>query len=167
MSRAEYHRKRREQNAAKGLCRCGQSRVDGRSRCQQCIDADSRSTVRRNAYRKRPGVCGMCGQPADEGKARCEKCRQIGLASLRRLKEQVITAYGGKCECCGEQEPAFLSVDHINDDGAAHRRTISASNLYRWLRKHGFPRDAYRLLCFNCNCGRRINGGVCPHRISH
>lgn len=24
--------------------------------------------------------------------------------------------------------------------------------------------DRYQLLCFNCNCGRHRNGGVCPHK---
>jgi hypothetical protein len=26
-----------------------------------------------------------------------------------------------------------------------------------------FPNDVLRLLCFNCNCGRAKNGGICPH----
>lgn len=30
-----------------------------------------------------------------------------------------------------------------------------------WLKKMGFPKDAFRLLCFNCNMGRRL--GPCPH----
>src|SRR5215471_12298662 len=32
------------------------------------------------------------------------------LASYRSV---VIKQYGGKCECCGEDELAFLSLDHI------------------------------------------------------
>lgn len=34
--------------------------------------------------------------------------------------------------------------------------------MYRWAILNGFP-DELQLLCFNCNCGRQRNGGVCPH----
>ena len=34
-------------------------------------------------------------------------------------REQVFEAYGGyKCNCCGESEPMFLSIDHIDNNGA-------------------------------------------------
>jgi hypothetical protein len=34
-------------------------------------------------------------------------------------REAVYAAYGGyKCNCCGESEPMFLSIDHIDNDGA-------------------------------------------------
>lgn len=36
-------------------------------------------------------------------------------------------------------------------------------DFYRWLRKHSYPKGNFRLLCFNCNCGRELNGGICPH----
>ena len=39
-------------------------------------------------------------------------------------KEQVYEAYGGyKCACCGETEPMFLSIDHIDNNGAEERRS--------------------------------------------
>jgi hypothetical protein len=30
------------------------------------------------------------------------------------------------------------------------------------LRKNGFP-EGFQVLCANCNIGRHINGGICPH----
>src|SRR4028118_728768 len=30
------------------------------------------------------------------------------------LKANIINVYGGKCACCGEKEPQFLALDHIN-----------------------------------------------------
>jgi hypothetical protein len=74
-------------------------------------------------------------------------------------KLQVFAAYGNKCSCCGETKKAFLTIDHIFNDGIGDYR-----GLYDRLIKLGFPKDRYRLLCFNCNCGRRVNGGVCPHK---
>ena len=31
------------------------------------------------------------------------------------------------------------------------------------LKRQGWPKDGYQLLCANCNQGRARNGGVCPH----
>ena len=64
----------------------------------------------------------------------------------------------------------FLSLDHANDDGAEHRRTIlggqhkGSTSFYAWLKRNNFPQDlGLRVLCFNCNMGRQCNEGVCPH----
>lgn len=91
-----------------------------------------------------------------------------------KLKRQVMDAYGGACACCGETELTFLTIDHINDDGAEHRRQLAAekggswgqagSPTYRWLRDNGFP-EGFQVLCANCNCGKQWNGGVCPHQV--
>lgn len=83
-----------------------------------------------------------------------------------RRRFAVIMVYGGKCQCCGEAEEAFLEIDHVFDDGrrdADTRRKAGCTNQYDWLFKRGFPRDRYQLLCSNCNQGKRRNGGVCPH----
>ena len=81
-------------------------------------------------------------------------------------KKLVFEAYGGAiCNCCGETQPEFLSIDHINNDGAEHRREIgnSGSRIYQWLRIHNFP-EGFQVLCMNCQTGKRINNGVCPHQ---
>jgi hypothetical protein len=75
-------------------------------------------------------------------------------------------AYGDKCYCCGEDDLAFLTLDHVNDDGKAHRKTAVARGIsfYYWLKVNGCPTDVeLRVSCFNCNCARRTNQGVCPH----
>lgn len=81
-----------------------------------------------------------------------------------RLRSEFLAAYGGACSCCGETEPLFLQLDHVNNDGAAHRRAFkTGAKLLAQLKREGWPRDRYRLLCANCNFGRALNGGVCPH----
>jgi hypothetical protein len=89
-----------------------------------------------------------------------EKKREEG----RKRKQIVIDAYGGKCECCGETTFEFLTIDHINNDGAEHRRRIGGkgTKIYKYLIEHDFPKDGYRLLCFNCNISRGFYG-YCPH----
>lgn len=85
-----------------------------------------------------------------------------------QLRAEFIAAYGGCCACCGEDEPLFLHLDHIHNDGAAHRREYkTGAKLIAQLKKQGWPKGRIRLLCANCNCGRAINGGVCPHEARH
>lgn len=83
------------------------------------------------------------------------------------LRNEVITAYGNKCACCGETRPTFLTIDHIKGGGSVVRMANgwSGNTIYAILKKLGFPKDHYQLLCYNCNCGRYRNGGICPHKI--
>lgn len=73
-----------------------------------------------------------------------------------------------RCNCCGEKDIRFLSIDHINNGGNKHKREIgtrSSSQLCAWLVKNGFP-EGFQILCFNCNCGKGIHG-VCPHKLQN
>lgn len=78
------------------------------------------------------------------------------------LRRRAILLLGGVCACCGESEYGFLTIDHIHNDGSAERRRLRcASGVYKHILQHASPRERYRVLCFNCNCGRRH--GPCPH----
>jgi hypothetical protein len=99
---------------------------------------------------------------------RAEIRRASEKKSDARNRDLVFMAYGGYyCVCCGENEPKFLAIDHIDGGGAAHRRAIGgSSNFYRWLILHDFP-TGFRVLCHNCNRGRYLNGGGCPQAQAH
>jgi hypothetical protein len=91
-------------------------------------------------------------------------------AKRQRIKDAVFGAYGGyHCACCGETERSFLTIDHVANDGAKFRRevlggrTAAGSQTYRWLVEHNFP-AGYQVLCMNCQWGKRMNNGVCPHQ---
>ena len=96
-----------------------------------------------------------------------DEIRAMQKRNRDRLKLEVLAAYGTVCSCCGEGNPLFLTIDHLNGDGKAHRveaRGNGAAGLYPWLRRQGFPQDLGLVVaCFNCNSGRAVNGGVCPH----
>ena len=67
------------------------------------------------------------------------------------------------CSCCGETQIEMLCLDHINNNGAEHRRNESgASSLPTYLRSRGFP-AGYQVLCFNCNVAK-YHYGTCPHQ---
>jgi len=83
----------------------------------------------------------------------------------KRIREEMLEAYGRKCSCCGETESDFLTLDHIggkNDTNHPWAPTRGGTSIYGKLKKMGWPKDHYRLLCWNCNCASRWTG-VCPH----
>lgn len=92
--------------------------------------------------------------------------KDVFYANSRALRDRVLEAYGARCLCCGETTPEFLSIDHVNNDGEAHRRELKGygRSIYRWLSMEGFPQDGrFQLLCHNCNMAKGAYGG-CPHQ---
>lgn len=94
-----------------------------------------------------------------------------------KLLEEIVREYGGKCSCtgCNEIGLLFMTIDHEKNNGAQERAGLgdgpsaknkkgrAGVNFYRYLKKMGYPKEGYRLMCYNCNCGRARNGGICPH----
>jgi hypothetical protein len=130
-----------------------------------------RDTARmRYLDRRLAGVCVICLSVKVTSLVYCDICRNKKKLTQKRvqnkLQNEVFAAYGGyRCSCCCETEPKFLSIDHVNNDGAQHRKNLGSNGkFYTWLRKNKYPPD-YRVLCMNCNFGRARNGGVCPYAI--
>ena len=130
-------------------------------------------------------LCVRCGTSLSTTKSRmCDPCRERFNASpsrqprerqknwlrhAQKVRDIVFAHYGNsRCACCGETNPLFLTLDHINGDGDKHRREMGARGrtagtwFYRRMMREGYP-PGIQVLCFNCNCGRARNGGVCPH----
>jgi len=109
---------------------CGNNKRDkpGRKTCQTCCDKQNK-WYKDSDYK--------------------EKIRVNDKQKRVKRRKVVIETYGGRCVCCGESEPLFLSIDHINEDGAKHRaeimgcpkkgRRIGSTVFYKWLEKNGFP----------------------------
>jgi hypothetical protein len=85
----------------------------------------------------------------------------------QKLRHDVLVHYSGglpTCSCCGEKHEEFLSIDHINGDGADHRRMIGGwGTIYRWLIDNDFP-PGFQVLCMNCNFAKGHAYGGCPHK---
>ena len=74
----------------------------------------------------------------------------------RRLKEEVLTYYGGgklACVRCGFEDVRALTIDHINNDGSGKRKRIGY-HFYHWLKAEGYP-EGYQTLCMNCQFIKR------------
>lgn len=93
----------------------------------------------------------------------CKAC--YGRKYRAQLKLEMLEAFGWACQCCGESNPYFLTLDHIADDGAAHRaQYVSRNNeqIYADAKREGWPKERYQLLCMNCNFAKEYYDG-CPH----
>ena len=89
------------------------------------------------------------------------RARNAAWRWQRRL--QVLNAYGGRCVCCGEGEPAFLVLDHKDGGGTAERRMHgNGSEVLAALIREGYP-DTIQVLCANCNMAKERPDG-CPHQ---
>lgn len=117
--------------------------------CKNCNTQDNVKKVGGSLY------CGDC----------ISKSRK---AYYDKKKNAVFEHYGGVCTCCGESEYCFLSIDHVKNDGKNHRwpngNRVTGVHLYQKIIVANFP-SFYQIHCMNCNFGKRMNNGVCPHKM--
>jgi hypothetical protein len=72
------------------------------------------------------------------------------------LKREILSFYGKECllRCCWSDcnisDPDMLTLDHINNDGAKHRKetNMKGARLYKYLKDNEFP-SGYQTLCMN------------------
>ena len=157
----ETARSRRARNASVGLCCCGGAARAGRKTCQVCADRHLAAVARHQA----DGLCRCGRRPAMEGKTRCRPCADYQTALAQKLRDEVLTGYGGKCACCGDADRNVLEVDHVNGDGGAHRQELRGSGTtrtYTWALKNRFP-PRLQLLCASCHLAKTRTGS-CAYR---
>jgi 5-methylcytosine-specific restriction endonuclease McrA len=82
-----------------------------------------------------------------------------------KVRQEALEHYGGRCVCCGETNPILLSFDHVNNDGAEHRRRDKYGSLPVWLKQNAWPTEGYQVLCYNCNLSKGYYG-YCPHQTN-
>jgi len=141
--------------------------------CRACYQKDRPGRPRAECHPNRPlvaaGKCGMClsrGRYWDDPEKHREQQRESQARTRKRNRDEMVAAYGGHCACprCPETNPAFLTLEHVNRDGKTHRAKVG-SHTYADLRRRGWPKEGYALLCWNCNAMTRF-GRTCPHEIA-
>lgn len=138
--------------------------------CRNCI-------AKRKAIqdeRVKNGLCRLCGQPKSPNhKSRCEKCAKRDNkqrhSARKELTNKFLSMYNnGKCFCCGEANPLFLTLDHKQNDGWKYRQDRKQRGDWslRELRRatENYLPNEFQVACYNCNMGRARNGGICPHQ---
>lgn len=140
--------------------------------CRACYQKDRPTRPRAECHPDRPlvadGKCGMCLSRKrywDDPEKHRDQAREAHARGRKRLRDQMIEAYGGQCTCrnCPETNSTFLTLEHINGDGKQHRAE-AGSHTYTDLRKRGWPQEGYTLLCWNCNAMTR-GAQTCPHEV--
>lgn len=91
------------------------------------------------------------------GPRQAQKNRDLKLRIFRHYSRSGVPS----CQCCGESELGFLTLEHLNGGGRQHRRGKNPGTVYQEIIDAGFPED-YSVLCYNCNCSKKVYR-VCPH----
>lgn len=81
------------------------------------------------------------------------------------LKAITIQKYGGKCNCCGEKDIRFLTIDHVKNNGKFERKKLNnyVGKIFGYLAKSRKKPAQYQILCWNCNMGK-YHYNICPHK---
>lgn len=126
------------------------------------FDRVYRSTQCRNCYRTRINESKRLRWESNPKYRIADRERQ--KLRLMALRSEFLVAYGGECICCGETEDVFLTLEHMALDGARHRREVGGGHkTYADLKKRGWPKNEYTILCANCNMAK-AKYGICPHQ---
>jgi len=125
----------------------------------------------RYAVLRKAGLCVVCGiEPAatavkggNGGKTikYCQACRQTVLDNRNearaQLKIEVLSHYGKRRKICCKwygctvNDPDMLTIDHMDNSGAADRRKgqqYTGTQFYSILRSKGYP-EGFQTLCHN------------------
>lgn len=160
---------------------CFQLRAEGKKRCRRCLTIKvlAEFNIRNREREWYKHWCRDCEkahfhQYYRKNQAVMQQRARDYFQEWKLVRFQaVLDALGSVCACCGENDPTFLTVDHIQNDGwkdrirkdgTKHPTRRSGRALWSKIRNEGYPKDRYRILCFNCNCGReRSKDKKCPH----
>lgn len=152
-----WYAKNRERIIAKSTARNRARSVEYRSAVQK--RSYEKHKVRRAPERQAEARAAYWKDPIGKA-AQAKRYRQA-------LRLEFIAEYGGQCACCAEAEYAFLTLEHKRRDGKQHRSSVGTSTqVLADLKRRGWPKDNYELLCFNCNRAS-WEQGICPHRVKN
>jgi 5-methylcytosine-specific restriction endonuclease McrA len=107
-------------------------------------------------------------------KAEAYRLRWLGFARLRMLQARLLALnilsnrHGRtepQCNCCGERQAEFLTIDHIIPIAHSKEKRIGNRTLFYQIATGKLPEKILsnlQVLCWNCNAGKRTSLN-CPH----
>lgn len=137
--------------------------------CTACKAVKGVSNFYKDANRP-DGLCGMCKL------CKATRYRGVSAKSIAKKRLKAMDNYTEGCCCCkwcGYSDPRALTIDHVNGDGADHRKWMKDvgeknwSNIAYWLEQNGYP-EGFQILCMNCNWKKRVDnkeGAEYRHRV--
>ena len=149
---------------------CGKAPLLTKALCAGCAIMHRLASREHRARSVAAGKCNACHKTnAREGRRTCAPCAakadERNRLNREQLRSEMLTAYGNMCQCCGENKREFLALDHIYGGGNRERRGLGMGMGRAYLtrlKKLGWPKDKYRLLCHNCNASLAYYR-YCPH----
>lgn len=163
--RREVNITRKHRNVSAGLCACGAVPDSPLKSCTRCRTKSNIRQLKNYADSTQRARLQTNNKKSYERNKTARRqaallYRQKNLFAIRdrerrhRLTNRLIILdhYGGRiCLHCSETRLAALTIDHIDQNGAACRLIHGQTEkFYRWLIKNDFPLG-YRVLCYNCN----------------
>ena len=126
---------------------------------------DEKREYRRDWYQKnKERINAIQKKYYEENKKQKSESGRKYRQRIRKMAIEHCSNGTNKCNCCEEKIYEFLTIDHMNNNGAQHRKEIKGNSLYIWLYKNNYP-PGYQVLCMNCNFSKG-KYGYCPHERS-
>ena len=138
-------------------------RMEANKKCTKCGETKPLLEF----YRARGGVggraarCRVCTLEYMHEYQKKPKAKACQREYKMRVKSAAFNRIGGmRCALCGCDEMIFLTVDHADGNGVAHRKQLQGRGrgggpVYSWIVKASDEELAkwnLRILCYNCNC---------------
>lgn len=115
---------------------------------------------------KQCDVCGKFDRCSNADSGICRACSN--KLKYNNVFNELLKILGPICNCCGENNKEFLTLDHVNNDGYLIRNNKGRNTCYYvWLKalSDSNIRKNYQILCWNCNSGRaKQSDKICPHQ---
>lgn len=133
-------KKEKERSANKG------NQARRREREREKYRTDSKSRKRRLKTNRK-----WREKNKDKVKANEERQKKRRLAIKRKVKKQLITELGGKCQICGFSDERVLVPHHKTGSNLSKLRKASNYQFYKKYQYYLKEKDNLMLLCANCH----------------
>lgn len=116
--------------------------------CKHCNVVLNQENVYASLQKRGALTCKTCCKLNYKKNITSDKSKLYGRIKNLVYKQDILNEYGNKCTCCKEKIWQFLTLDHINNTGAKHRKEIGKSGgqvMYQWLKKHNYFKEGFRI----------------------